>query len=69
MKQQEKSTIVSYEPVSLGDWIIKVSKHAVNDGHTVVMIHKYKHNLRMGYLKDIEAANLFISNVIEGKNG
>ena len=65
MKQSTKQRIISYDPVAFNKWIIKVSKDRQTKCHCIVMIHRTEHNLEIGYVKDEEMANDFISNILE----
>lgn len=67
MKNEVTSSITSFNPVVLSDWVLQVSRNNITKSICIVMFHRYEHTTRVGYASTKEDAATFISNIIENK--
>ncbi len=59
--------IVSFEPVFMFDWVIKVSTTKPLIGICIIMFHRFEHCVRCGYVTTHEEAIDFIEFHIQSR--
>ena len=60
MTNKTKFDLISFDPVVMHKWIVKISVDKDTSQICVVMIHQFKHKVCVGYFNDEDSANDFI---------
>ncbi len=65
LPQKPVLKISSFEPVLIKNWILNLSIDRTTDGVCIIMIHRFDHTLRCGYVKGREEAAKFIEHIVD----